>query len=500
MLLTLRIISIDGPVEVSLDKESVSGETDDQLSRAVSSHGDLGEGSDISVISSYHREEAEKEHWLEEPQDIVPDHDETITWDHVHNEDDAPIDDFLHRAVEQGAFQSHSGGHSSRGAGGLWTVINAERKEGQQPGQTTSDDEGAYHVAWKAFQRLSQGEQCLAWRAFQWVSCSISPLDDFKLSMVMLIDPNSDEVDELNGEAERLLRRGGIRDLCGSLLTYDGQEDRWRFKDASAEQYFHKNHSEISQSFAFVAMACLKFLTTNPCAASRSTCWCAGNASPTETSNQGLGEALCSFIRRHVVRYVQEAERSPTIHDKRLAVLERRFLGEPRASSLAYQTWAEAWGRTMLTDEDGLKPVWSPLFAMAAFGLQRLLSDWWLDPRTNVNAYNSQGNSLLDLAVINEKHEIQRLIAARDAALLPNKGVTPPVSSYGACGPGRVQSQSIPVDNRPGSSVGTVAIVLYSTLLPESTCTNAMNLSLQKRISDMTLRGLPASPDKKEAP
>ncbi|KAI8712715.1 hypothetical protein NCS52_01370300 [Fusarium sp. LHS14.1] len=302
MLLTLRIISIDGPVELSSDRESISGETDDHLSRIASS------------------------------------------------------------------------------------------------------------------------------QRFQWTLCSYEPMNTQELSMAMLIDPHSDEVDELAGEDERLLRIGGIGGLCGSLLNYDVQRDVWRFKHPSAAEYFFKTRCcDLDEAFAFVAMACLKFLTMDPCAAGKTRCECGGNATPSFQLN--TKQPLCTFIRAYTLGYVQKAENHPTCHDARLTVLEKRFLGSPQSSSPAYQTWAKTWGETALEDAKYLKPVSSPLFCMATFGLQRLLLDWWTDPRTSLNLCNDQGNSLLDLTDIYSHDEIRRLIVSRDAISSPGESDPPSMFS-----------------------------------------------------------------------
>ncbi|RSM19537.1 hypothetical protein CDV31_001697 [Fusarium ambrosium] len=431
MLLTLRIISIDGPVEVSSDRESVSGKTDDQLSRIASSQRNL-------------------------------DQDEVVTWDYIRSEDDAAIDDFLHQAVEQGAFQSHlsektaadapqadtnmerkteeqpeltpqkaeqtSGWFSAKTAANLWepfrSLFQPSGQIAPQPKQTlpkpeedSLDDEGACHVAWQAFERLPQHKQRLALRAFQWTLCSYEPMNTQELSMAMLIDPHSDEVDELGGEDERLLRIGGIGGLCGSLLNYDVQRDIWHFRHPSAAEYLKEKECNIDEASTFVAMACLKFLTTDPCAAGKTKCECGGTAAP--SFQPSTKQPLCSFIRAYTIGYVQKAENYPTCHDARLTVLEKRFLGSPQSSSPAYQTWAKTWGETALENGNYLKPVSSPLFCMAAFGLHRLLLDWWTDPRTNLNLCNDQGNSLLDLTDIYSHDAIRQLITSHNLTFSP---------------------------------------------------------------------------------
>ncbi|KAM6509764.1 hypothetical protein FALCPG4_017411 [Fusarium falciforme] len=452
MLLTLRIISIDGPVEISSDKESVSGKTDDQLSQVASCHGDLGDTSDIWATPSHLEEDLAEGYQLQDIEETAPEGDEAITWDHIHGEEDGPIDDFLHQAAEQGAFQSHSDEHKNRAAETLWISGSSERDPQEKAKRTLLDSKDAYHIAWRAFERLSEREQHLALRAFQWVLCSYQPLNTQQLSMVMLIDPDSDEVDELNGEGERLLRRGGINDLCGSLITFDKQTDIWRFKSLTAADYFKTTHCDIGKAFAFVTMACLKFLITDPCALNKTTCRCAGNATP--SSELAIKQHPCTLIRSHTIRYIQETERSSTSHDERLAVLEKRFLGSPQFSSTAYQAWAETWGKIVLTNENYLKPVSSPLFAMAAFGLQRLLSDWWLDPETDLDICNAQDNSILNLASIHGQDAIRRVIATRNGNFWSDKPEPSPTSAQEEYSRHEASNQSASTSRYPGYSSG----------------------------------------------
>ncbi|KAL6364394.1 hypothetical protein LRP88_01794 [Fusarium phalaenopsidis] len=397
MLLTLRIISIDGPVELSSDGDSISGETDDQLSRIASSQRDLYERTNVSAASSHDGEEVGEARDLQDPQDVVPDHDEVITWDHIRSGEDDTIDGFLHQAVEHGAFQSHLSQNTATDT--LHTNINVEKKPEEQPELTSQraeqtlgwfsantaanlwepfrslfqptkhiatqpkqalpqpkesllDDEEACHIAWKAFERLPEHKQRLAMRAFQWTLCSYEPMNTQELSMAMLIDPHSDEVDELAGEDERLLRIGGIGGLCGSLLNYDVQRDIWHFKHPSAAEYFETKRCDIGEAFSFVAMACLKFLTTDPCAAGKTRCECGGNAAP--SFQPDTKQPLCTFIRAYTLGYVQKVENQPTYHDARLTVLEKRFLGEIPSTVMRYYDGevSEAVGYQWYRDPD----------------------------------------------------------------------------------------------------------------------------------------------------
>lgn len=490
MLLTLRIISIDGPVEVSSDKESVSGKTDDQLSQVASSHGDLGDTSDIWATSSHFEEDLAEGYRLQDIEGTAPEGDETITWDHIRGEKESPIDDFLHQAAKQGAFQSHSDEHKNRAAETLWISGGSERDPQGKAKQTLSDSRDAYRIAWRTFEKLSEREQHLALRAFQWILCSYQPLNTQQLCMVILIDPYSDKVDELNGEAERLLRRGGINDLCGSLITYDKQTDIWHFENTTAANYFETNHCNFEKAFAFVAMACLKFLITDPCALNKTTCQCGGNAAP--NSGPPTKQYPCSLIRSHAIRHVQRTEMDSTSHDSRLAVLEKRFLGSAKSSSTAYRAWAERWGRIVLTDENYLKPVSSPLFAMAAFGLQRLLSDWWLDPKTDLAICNAQGNSILNLASIHGQDGILHVIRGRNDNFLDYYSEHSLTTSQQVYSREGTNNESTLTGRNPGSFVSTVPMVPARSIRAFA---NMVEFSQAGATNKVVLRGVPGGPN-----
>jgi hypothetical protein len=87
MLLTLNIISIEAPGEVLSDRQSVSAQTDDHLSRVASSDKDLEEITNISVETSDHGGESDEYHDLQDTQAMIPDLPEPITWDDVRNEE-----------------------------------------------------------------------------------------------------------------------------------------------------------------------------------------------------------------------------------------------------------------------------------------------------------------------------------------------------------------------------------------------------------------------------
>ncbi|KAH7149103.1 CNH domain-containing protein [Dactylonectria estremocensis] len=108
MLLTLRIISIDVAVETTSDQQSMSGGTDNQLSRVASSHGALDMSIDALEKLSFDEDSALDSTSELGSQGAIPDSEELIDWDALQATEGDPLaDDFLQQAVQNGAFQSH---------------------------------------------------------------------------------------------------------------------------------------------------------------------------------------------------------------------------------------------------------------------------------------------------------------------------------------------------------------------------------------------------------
>ncbi|RSL44910.1 hypothetical protein CEP53_011015 [Fusarium sp. AF-6] len=114
MLLTLKIISIEGPTEVSSDWQSISAQTDDHLSRVASSDKDLEEITNSSAPTSDHGGEVDEYNDLQDGQVIIPDLDEAITWDHVRHEKDIPIEAPVEKIYEMLASRRNKRGRVGR--------------------------------------------------------------------------------------------------------------------------------------------------------------------------------------------------------------------------------------------------------------------------------------------------------------------------------------------------------------------------------------------------
>jgi hypothetical protein len=109
MALTLRLISIDVAMGVSADNQSSSGGTDDHSSRAGSIQRSLDEESDTLEDIQMPEDGDVNPEDGPRPEEI-PDSEEHFNWNNMRPDNGGTVeDDFLHRVIDSGAFQSHLG-------------------------------------------------------------------------------------------------------------------------------------------------------------------------------------------------------------------------------------------------------------------------------------------------------------------------------------------------------------------------------------------------------
>ncbi|TAQ85758.1 hypothetical protein B7494_g5907 [Chlorociboria aeruginascens] len=109
MALTLRMISIDVPIGVSADNQSVGGGTDDHLSRAGSIQRNLDQESDIMEDIQMPEDGYVNPDDCPRPEEI-PDSEEHFNWNNMRPDNEGSVvDDFLHRVIDSVAFRSHLG-------------------------------------------------------------------------------------------------------------------------------------------------------------------------------------------------------------------------------------------------------------------------------------------------------------------------------------------------------------------------------------------------------
>ncbi|KAJ3541002.1 hypothetical protein NM208_g4804 [Fusarium decemcellulare] len=284
----------------------------------------------------------------------------------------------------------------------LWTEQNIEEQLAKFP----SDLKGAYDLAWEKIEMMSQYEQKCSKRAFMWILCSAGRLNTRALSMAMLLDPESDTVDDLSSELEER----EISGLSENLLVYDKQSDHWRFCHLSAREYFERHHCNTDDANSFVVMGCLKFLLVDPCREEKTACECSKQATSIPSDSTKPFPFPCAALRIHVFEYIKRLEKITTPNDARIELLLKRFLGSPQSSSLAYQDWAQRCGGASRIDNSVLRPFSSPLIAMSVFGVFERLRDWWEESKTNLDLANDQGMQLLDLAKAYHQGDIQEFI------------------------------------------------------------------------------------------
>lgn len=124
-----------------------------------------------------------------------------------------------------------------------------------------------YDQIWEAIENMDPYNRRVAYGACQWVSCAMRPLSTEELAAAILLDPESDERDKINP----VLKEEDILDICENLLTLQKWESgrakgyAWAFCHLSAREDFEKRKVKELQPHKYVAMACLKYLTTVDC-------------------------------------------------------------------------------------------------------------------------------------------------------------------------------------------------------------------------------------------
>lgn len=251
-----------------------------------------------------------------------------------------------------------------------------------------------YDQIWKTIDNFDPYNKRLAFRACQWVLCAMEPLGTEELAAAILLDPESDERDKLNP----VLKKEDILDLCENLLT--PQKSRfgytWTFCHLSAREYFEKRISNELQSHRFVAMACLKYLTTINC---------------DEVEITDRDWPIATYIGRFGLDHAATQDKIHALESDRFMVILKRFFGPMSSGSHAYHAWVSLLG----SGQNNKLP--SPVFALCAFGFYNLLSDWSKDPEFDLNVCNGSGQSLLSLAIHSRAEPIWRFLLSKNVNL-----------------------------------------------------------------------------------
>ncbi|KAF7559480.1 hypothetical protein G7046_g4676 [Stylonectria norvegica] len=323
----------------------------------------------------------------------------------------------------------------------FWSTTNIKERLGKLP----QGLEAAYDEIWDSIERQSPHEKRLAERAFKWLLCTFEPPTPQLLVVAILIDPDSDDPDNLGEIPDEETMNG----ICGNLLTLDKALNVWRFCHLSAREYWQVKHHSTDESHYYVATACLKFLNTAPrCITKR--CSCEPNLSITH-----ICAHLSSYAMGWGLHHVSTQEGVWPSERKRLIDLLKAFLGSVQVSSNCYKHWS--WAASEATKRHYDKNYWaywrgleifrtsyqpdsfnihdtlqSPVYTMCAFGFRELLSDWWEDEGIDIDACDKHGCSLFARAVWWGQNDICRYLLRRGIKL--DNGTPLPLVATMQCG------------------------------------------------------------------
>ncbi|RDW58456.1 hypothetical protein BP5796_12386 [Coleophoma crateriformis] len=249
------------------------------------------------------------------------------------------------------------------------------------------------------FDRMNEHERKIASRACQWVMCAKHPLPTAVLLPAVCQDENDDKVHSENDLDEDLLL-----EYCHHLLVIDTSRNVWIPSHLSVIEYIETHRWTHLQANCLVSSVCLLRLLHSY-----------------ENADESISRDLGSYERaRNFTEYayaywmihVRKCEDGQdSDHKDRLSTLLQEFLGSITASSLAYQYWLRVCVQrnTRFDIHSGiygtiyaynLEPNHSASFAICAFGLHRVLHDWWQSPWPGYANKTKKQNSLLQLAVI----------------------------------------------------------------------------------------------------
>ncbi|KAH6876538.1 hypothetical protein B0T10DRAFT_497692 [Thelonectria olida] len=271
-----------------------------------------------------------------------------------------------------------------------WAEPNIRERLDHLPKDITD----AYEEVWSQLMDAPQYEKNVSQRLFKWVMCAFEPLSTKQLSLFILIDPETDQPDNV----DKRFDESEINDLSGNLLTLNKKTRRWHFSHLSVREYIENNHFDATRAHQFVSMACLKYLLDPLLARSEFN---------TQFSERYV--FLCVFKHISTQDALKNQDQSP------LKELLKRFLGSMNTSSEAFRNWAREWNKIFIwTDYSSVGKLSvnvSPW--LCRFGIFDLLSDWWEAPGIDLN-FCWEGSSLLSLAIRFDQQPIWRFLLGKN--------------------------------------------------------------------------------------
>ncbi len=265
--------------------------------------------------------------------------------------------------------------------------------------------EATYREIYDEIKDRDKNDKAMADRAIMWVMCACKPLNSQELLSAIRVDSDKDTVDLASKITESSLLA-----LCSNLLVLDSQRHVWRFSHLSVTEYFEKHHWSLQQAHCHAAKVSLKLLAE------------AYKGPTVEVVSEDIPESQDIFKSAHLfqkysrcywmthirIYEVQQAKEGEKM-DHLLSRLLKAFLGSPGKSSLQYQRWylqvpdrrtrpnPLTYSRLGVPD---ISPESVAAFAMCRFSLYAVLQDWWNGTEIDPSRTNTNGDSLLVLAIL----------------------------------------------------------------------------------------------------
>ncbi|KAK2769608.1 hypothetical protein FQN53_005988 [Emmonsiellopsis sp. PD_33] len=280
-------------------------------------------------------------------------------------------------------------------------VLQQEKHIRARLGKLPADLKDTYT---EIFDAMDEIEREVANRAFQWVMCSRKPLSTGELLPAVCQD-GGDTINSIDDLDEDLLLK-----YCHNLLIIDPNRAVWVPSHLSVIEYCEELLWNQKQANSLVTAVCLTLLNDPAYHIQH-------NESKNEDEKSGLSSGhqfynLVIYAAHHWMIHARECENNKG-NNSRISGLLGRFLGSPTESMSAFQSWhrifrgllrdqmppSSVFKRSEFTPRD-LEPTCVSTFAVCAFGLYALLPNCWATPWPDLVGKNSQGRSVLQLAVL----------------------------------------------------------------------------------------------------
>ncbi|KAK4062672.1 uncharacterized protein Triagg1_9790 [Trichoderma aggressivum f. europaeum] len=314
-----------------------------------------------------------------------------------------------------------------KGSDGMfrWASVQLEQLSECQQAKEIRDRLGKLPMSLNAsyhelFTGMSSHSQETLRRTVMWVMCAYEPLSSSRLLAAVRLSMHGDGESH---DVEEELTEETLRSICRHLVVIDSKRDVWKFPHASVIEYFETTHKwTMAKAHSFVAKHSLLCLIDSyskwqlPSRFERID-------GVSTTDHKRDPQHPVSYFQEYVgVYWFQHVHSLEDVqpHDPQLSRLVKRFMGlnsSLQQSSQQYRRWLEhrqnvhATGLVRKTTNfSDLFPLTNPIFGACAFGLCRVLQDWW-SAGVDVSQINGEGLDLLAIAAgRGHRHLCEKLI------------------------------------------------------------------------------------------